>query len=121
MKKLIKILLVLLATLAIAIVIFKVWMMITENKRDNEDLVLADPWYVFFNGDFHSYCGADVKGITVKALIKKVKENNLRNPDYQIFINVTSTNEIDPESKYTVVESYDDSTGVINKITITKN
>lgn len=74
-----------------------------------------------FNAQFISYCGTNVRGTNVKALISTVEANNLQNPEYPILINITSPEEINAKATYTVVESFDNKTGIITELTIYEN
>ena len=79
-----------------------------ENEYSSMDALMVST----FNQQFMSYCGPNVKGILVKALISISKTNN-------IDVNV-SAYEINDQANYTVLESYGKD-GMINKITITEN
>ena len=84
--------------------------------------VTMEPLFVqSFNAQFRSYCGTNIRGSSVILLISLVESNNTQFPESQISLNITSTQDIDSKSTYTVIESYDDSTGIINEIHIYKN
>lgn len=84
--------------------------------------VTMEPLFIqSFNAQFISYCGTNVRGTTVKALISTVEASNLQNPEYPILINITSLEEINAKATYTVVESFDNKTGIITELTIYEN
>lgn len=82
---------------------------------------ISDMMVASFNEQFLAFCGNNMRGSTVISLISRIESSNLQNPDSQVSTNITSVNDIDKSATYNIVESYNNKTGMINKITITMN
>ena len=77
-------------------------------------------YITMFNDQFMMFAGENVRGSSVKSLIKVVQTNNETSEDKVTLSGITTADEIENSAKYTVKESYAKN-GMINKITITKN
>lgn len=133
MKKSIKILLIILAVIIVGTVttialvksgIISMGAEIYDDAKDFADAssdMISNMMVASFNEQFLAFCGNNMKGSTVISLISKIESSNLQNPDSQVSTNITSVNDIDKSATYNIVESYNNKTGMINKITITMN
>ena len=92
-----------------------------KDFADESSDMISNMMVASFNEQFLAFCGNNMKGSTVISLISRIESSNLQNPDSIVSINITSADDVDRSAMYNIVESYNNKTGMINKITITKN